>query len=121
MARLVDDLNRVPGHVRQKMDPKIAAELKRNPGGDPDRYVSLHQALEFADITELLSIMTSSGEQRFKDVFPANDQLVTRFGQLCGLRNPIRHSRTVSDVARHDGEAAIKWFEHALQAFGFGG
>jgi hypothetical protein len=71
--------------------------------------------LEFADITELLAIMTASGEQRFKDVFPANEQLVTRFGQLCGLRNPIRHSRSVSAVARHDGEAAIKWFEHALQ------
>lgn len=113
-ARLNDDIAQVPGHVRQKMDPKIAAELKRNPGGEPDRYKALSSALEFADITELLSIMTSSGESRFKDVFPANEQLIARFGQLCGLRNPIRHSRSVSDVARHDGEAAIKWFDHAL-------
>lgn len=113
-TRLNDDLGEVPSHVRQKMDPKIAAELKRNPGSDPDRYKPLLHALEFADITELLSIMTASGEQRFKDVFPTNDLLVTRFGQLCGLRNPIRHSRTVSEIARHDGEAAIKWFEQAL-------
>lgn len=112
--RLDDDLAQLPGHVRQKMDAKIAAELKRNPGGDPDRYKGLAQALEFADITELLGIMTANGETRFKDVFPANEQLNTRFGQLCGLRNPIRHSRTVSDIARHDGEAAIKWFDQAL-------
>lgn len=112
--RLDDDLQQVPGHIRQKMDPKIAAELKRNPGGDPDRYKALSNALQFADITELLGIMTAGGETRFKDVFPANDQLNARFGQLCGLRNPIRHSRSVSDVARHDGEAAIKWFDQAL-------
>lgn len=115
-TRLGNDLAQLPGHIRQKMDPKIAAELKRNPGGDPDRYKGLAKALEFADITELLGIITASGETRFRDVFPANDQLNTRFGQLCGLRNPIRHSRTVSDIARHDGEAAIKWFDQALAA-----
>jgi len=114
--RLGNDIDQLPPSVREKMDPKIAGEIKRNPGGDPDRYARLDRALEFADITELLGVMTARGEGRFQDLFPAKDALITRFGQLCGLRNPIRHSRQVSDIARHDGEAAIKWFEQALAA-----
>lgn len=113
-TRLGDDISQLPPYVREKVDQKVEAELKRNPGGDSDRFKPLVKALEFADITELQRVIGAKGEARFKDVFPSAEDLDKRFGQLCGLRNPIRHSRTVTDVARHDGEAAIKWFNHAM-------
>ena len=37
--------------------------------------------------------------------------LSAKFGQLAELRNGIRHSRTVDEVTRKEGEAAILWFE----------
>jgi hypothetical protein len=37
-----------------------------------------------------------------------------RFDQLAQLRNGIRHSRTVDDVTRKDGEAALLWFKQVL-------
>lgn len=112
---LDDDLAELPSHVREKIDPRIAQDLKRNPGLDADRYATLTGALEFADLTELLTIMTRKGETRFAGQFPTNELLTTRFGQLAGLRNGIRHSRTVTDVARKEGEAAILWFDAALK------
>lgn len=111
---LNEDLKQLPQNVREKIDPRIAQDLKRNPGLDGDRYVTLTGALEFADLTELLTVITRNGETRFVDVFPGKELLATRFGQLAGLRNSIRHSRTVTDVARKEGEAAILWFEAAL-------
>jgi hypothetical protein len=114
-AKLGDDMGQLPSNVREKMEPRIAQDLKRNPGLDPDRYARLARALEFADLTELLTIMTRSGETRFTDLFPGKDLLMIRFGQLGGLRNSIRHSRTVTDVARLEGQAAIAWFNAALE------
>ena len=35
--------------------------------------------------------------------------------QLSELRNGIRHSRTVGDIVRKEGEAAILWFQTALK------
>ena len=34
---------------------------------------------------------------------------------LGNLRNSIRHSRAVSDIAKMDGEAAILWLNTALR------
>lgn len=115
-ARLDDDLGQLPSHVRVKIDDRVARELKKNPGTDPDRYATLAGALEFADLTELLGVMQSGATTaRFVSVFPHKESLITKFGQLGDLRNSIRHSRTVSEVVRKEGEASILWFEAALK------
>ncbi len=45
---------------------------------------------------------------------PSRESLTGRFCQLAELRNGIRHSRTVGEIARKDGEAALLWFEQVL-------
>jgi len=42
--------------------------------------------------------------------------LQKRFDQLAELRNGIRHSRTVDEVTRKEGEAALAWFRQVLGA-----
>lgn len=42
------------------------------------------------------------------------ERLAGKFNQSAELRNGIRHSRTVDEVARKEGEAAILWFEKVL-------
>lgn len=113
--RLDDDLTRLPQHVRQKIDRRVEREVKRNPSADPVHYRSLASSLEFADLTELLDIFTAKGIANvFEDIFPTREALNTKFGQLCELRNCIRHSRKVGEIACKEGEAAILWFEAAL-------
>jgi hypothetical protein len=40
--------------------------------------------------------------------------LIIRFNQLAELRNGIRHSRSVDEITRKEGEAAILWFNHVI-------
>ena len=46
--------------------------------------------------------------------FANKETLAKRFDQLAELRNGIRHSRTVDEVTRKEGEAALLWFQQVL-------
>lgn len=50
----------------------------------------------------------------FESRFGGKATLETKFGQLADLRNGIRHSRSVHEVTRKEGEAAILWFKQVL-------
>ncbi len=50
----------------------------------------------------------------FEGRFSNKDGLNKKFDQLAELRNGIRHSRSVHEVARKEGEGSILWFEEVL-------
>jgi hypothetical protein len=51
---------------------------------------------------------------QFEPRFISKGTLEVKFGQLAELRNSIRHSRTVTNIERMEGEAAILWFSQVL-------
>jgi len=51
---------------------------------------------------------------RFEGRFVNKETLAIKFDQLAELRNGIRHSRAVSEIARKEGEASILWFSTVL-------
>jgi hypothetical protein len=55
-------------------------------------------------------IMAKALWSNFEARFANKEMLVGKFGQLAELRNGIRHSRTVDEVTRKEGEAALIWF-----------
>ncbi len=57
------------------------------------------------------TIMNKVLWQQFDGQFVNKETFGRRFGQLADLRNGIRHSRSVDEVSRKEGEAAILWFE----------
>ncbi len=80
-----------------------------------EHYESLPGMLEYADLRELQDIITARALwDNFSAVFPTKEQLGNRFSQLSELRNAIRHSRSVDEVTRRDGEAALAWFGQLL-------
>ena len=86
---------------------------KKDAAFDTDRYGSLEGKLEYADLRDLQdTIMNKNLWQRFEGRYVNKETLDKRFGQLADLRNGIRHSRSVDDISRKDGEAAVLWFEH---------
>jgi len=116
VERLSDSLEALPHHIRPKIDQRIARELKKNPAAEATYYASLRGALEFADLMELMDVFTAKGmEAHFESIFPTKESLATKFVQLGDLRNGIRHSRRLGDIARKEGEAAILWFDAALK------
>ncbi len=106
------DPSMLPSHVRQRIEERLRQAAKKDAALDSDHYESLEGKLEYADLRDLQDTITNKGLwQRFVGRFVNKETLVRRFGQLADLRNGIRHSRSVDEVCRKEGEAAILWFE----------
>ena len=114
-AQLGNDSAQVPTHLVQKARERAEANARREPGGQTGGAGDLAALLEFLDLRELQDVICSKAcWTQFAEVFVVKETLNTRFTQLAELRNAIRHSRTVSDIAVKDGEASLLWFEKAL-------
>ena len=115
VARLGNDPLKLPPHVAQKARERMEDAARKLPDTKPGGPASLALCLEYLDLRELQDALTSKVTwSQFASVFNTKETLATRFAQLAELRNGIRHSRTVSDIALKDGEAALLWFEHVL-------
>ena len=114
-SRLDGNPGRVPDHVRQKVDGRLATAAKKAPGGNHSD--TLAAQLEYFDLRELQDTIVSKPLWPvFETAFGSKEMLANRFDQLGELRNSIRHNRSVSEVARRDGEASVVWFDEALTA-----
>lgn len=112
---LEDDPSRLPTQIQPRIDERIQAAAKKNAALDLDRYQTLAGRLEYADLRELEATISNKALwPLFQARFASKEALAARFSQLAELRNGIRHSRTVDEVTRKDGEAALLWFRQVL-------
>ncbi|MBO9323967.1 MAG: DUF262 domain-containing protein [Roseiflexus sp.] len=113
-ATLGGDPAKLPPHVRQKVHERLQTAARKNPALDV-HDATLAGCLEYVDLRELQDIMTNKALwSLFETRFASKEQLARRFDQLADLRNGIRHSRTVDEVTRKEGEAALVWFQKVL-------
>lgn len=115
-SALDGDTSSVPSHIIQKVDERIARATKKNASIDAERLQSLSGKLEYFDLRELQdAIVSKSIWEKFEQRFGSKEALSTKFDQMAELRNSIRHSRTVGEVVRKEGEAALIWFNEILK------
>ena len=113
---LTDGNAALPSHVAQNIEKRIQSKVKKS-AITGEQYSTLEGRLEYADLRELEGIVTNRGlNPMFASRFGTNEMLAKRFDQLAELRNAIRHTRTVDEVTRLDGEAAVRWFQQILGA-----
>lgn len=94
---------------------RINRAVRKNATLDIANYETLTQRLEYFDLRELqTAIIARQLWPRFDAFFKNKEALTVKFDQLAELRNSLRHSRTVTDIVRKEGEAAIAWFEQVL-------
>ncbi len=106
----------LPQHVEQKVQERLQRAARKNAAFDAPFYETLAGKLEYLDLRELQdAIVSKSSWPAFQSMFGNKESLVGKFDQLAELRNCIRHSRTVDEVTRKEGEAAIVWFEQVLR------
>lgn len=109
------DPSGLPPHVEQKVQERLQLAARKNPALDLDYYQTLAGKLEYCDLRELQDTITSKALWSvFEARFGTKEALAARFGQLAELRNGIRHSRSVDQITRKDGEAALLWFRQVL-------
>lgn len=114
--RLGDEPARLPPHVNQKAEERIQAAARKSAAVDIDQYKRMTRRLEFCDLRELQdTILSKAIWSEFEKCFANKETLMAKFGQLGELRNSIRHSRSVDEITRKEGEAAILWFGQVLQ------
>ncbi len=115
---LESDVALLPPHVQQKVEERIKAATKRNVVLDLELYKTLDGKLEFCDIRELQdTIVSKKCWSKFQSHFINKESLSRKFSQLAELRNGIRHSRTVDEITKKEGEAALIWFKEILERF----
>lgn len=113
---LGDDPARLPPHVNQRAEERIQASAKKSAAVDLELYKHMGRRLEFCDLRELQdTILGKAIWSEFEKRFSNRETLMAKFGQLGELRNGIRHSRTVDEITRKEGEAAILWFGQVLE------
>lgn len=107
----------VPDHIKVKAEGKIKSWMSKNPGEDKSQFLELRRNLDFFDLQEYNDLISSKiNWPLFEETFGSKGILQSRFVQLGELRNSIRHSRGVTEVAIKDGEAAISWFNSILRS-----
>lgn len=112
---LSNDPERLPPHIAQKIGEMIQKASKKNAAIDAANFVELSARLEFADLRDLQETITSKATwSAFESRFANKETVNAKFGQLADLRNGIRHSRTVDEITKKEGEAAILWFRQVL-------
>jgi len=113
---LEGDASKLPPRVLQKIEERLQTSVRRNPALELDHYETLAGKLEYSDLREIQeAIISRSLWPRFEPRFGNKDRVLTKFDQLAQLRNSLRHSRTVDEIMRKEGEASILWFERILR------
>ena len=110
---LDNDEGRLPSHVLEKISRRLKSAQRNDPALDPQ---TLEGKLEFADLREVQdTIVFRNNWKSFNTIWPNKNDLEDRFQKISNLRNSIRHSRTVDEITRKDGEVAILWFQRTLR------
>ena len=114
-AALGGDAALLPSHVALKVTERIRLLERKNPALDGQYYETLAGKLEYCDLRELQAIVTNKPAwPRFEPWFSTKEALDTKFAQLAELRNGLRHSRSIDEVTRKEGEASVIWFKQVL-------
>lgn len=114
-VELGQDRSLIPSHIGVKVEERISRARRRNPAIDVSYSETLGGMLEYFDLRELQdTIVSKPAWPLFEGRFGTKEGVASKFNQLAELRNGIRHSRTVDEVTRLEGEAAIQWFGQVL-------
>jgi hypothetical protein len=106
----------LPSHVNKKIDERLHTESHKSAAFDLARYKLLPERLEFCDLRELQdTILSKLLWPKFQARFANQETLANKFNQVAGLRNVVRHSRSVDEITQKEGEAGIIWFERVLR------
>lgn len=115
VSAVENDPSHLPPHLLDNAQQRIQRALRKNASLDAERYDHAEGVLEHFDLREVQdTILSKALWERFADCFKNKEMLVQKFSQLAELRNGIRHSLTLDDITRKEGEAALAWFQKVL-------
>jgi hypothetical protein len=107
----------IPEHIAAKVRDRMQRDRRKGLLGGDETDETTNQQVQYFDLRELEDLIVAKPAwPAFEKVFGGKEQLMARITQLAELRNAIRHSRSVSQIAQKDGEAALMWFKACLHS-----
>ena len=104
-----------PSHIVERVQERISRAAKKDASFDSERYATLEGRLEYFDLRELQdTIVNKALWLHFEPRFKNKESLGAKFGQLAEIRNGIRHTRALGQIAIKEGEASLLWFDQVL-------
>jgi len=112
---LGQDTKKLPANLFRKADERISKAALNDPLFEESSYQTLTQKLQYFDLRELQDVIVNNSLwAKFQSRFGSKETLNQKFSQLADLRNSIRHSRSLNEISRMEGEAAILWSTSVL-------
>lgn len=106
----------IPGDVSAKTRKRIKGHLKKHPYEDWSQFPPGRSRLDFCDVSDYQKIILSNWAT-FESVFGHKQTFSQHMESFSVLRNSLAHHRTINDVEKMTGEAAILWLRQALDTY----
>ncbi len=104
------------GEIVKSIESSIERERKKDPQGVKRREHLVQYWIELTDLGELKQIILQKNNWKyFEPIFLNKTKLETEFNDLLNLRNPIRHTREVTEIIYSKGKGSILWFKSQLR------
>jgi hypothetical protein len=103
----------IPFDIQEAVNKKIQEEMKRHPYGH-DEFNRDEVRIQFLDIMDYAKIILSNW-QFFGGAFGSKGEVEKHFLAFKNYRNPVQHGRTLNEVDKRNGEAAVLWLENILR------
>lgn len=102
----------IPTDIREMVNKKIKDVIKRHPYG-LEEYDRDDVKIQFLDVMDYSKILISNWDV-FGELLGSKQEAEKHFIALKHYRNAIKHGRSVNEIDRRTGEAAVLWFESVL-------
>ena len=103
----------VPADIQDTVNKKMQEIMKRHPY-KLEEYDRDDVRIEFLDVMDYVKIILSNW-QLFGRYFGSKGEVEKHFLALKNYRNPIKHGRSLNEVDKRTGEAAVLWLENILK------
>jgi hypothetical protein len=115
---LDNDPQKLPQPFLKNITASVTKAVRKHATLHASDFQTLQSQMEYFNLMELRDIiLDESIWPAFKDLYKNEKILVVKFSQLADLRNGIRHSHTISDITKKEGEASILWFTQVLKEY----
>lgn len=103
----------IPADVQDTVNRKIQQELTRHPYS-LEEYEREDVRMEFLDVTDYPKIINANWPL-LHDYFGSKWEVERHFLALKNFRNAIKHGRSLNEVDRKNGEAAVLWLGNVVK------
>ena len=103
----------IPIDIQDTVNKKIQEVMRRHPYG-LEEYNRDDVRIEFLDVMDYAKIILSNW-QLFGRYFGSKGEVEKHLLALKNYRNPIKHGRSLNEVDKRNGEAAVLWLENILK------